>query len=102
MNKPQPQIIDLTIPAAPEKTALKPIELVGCLQDYIFEDKDNSYKFRFNTPEKYLYDSFLNNAKIIKRLTVLGGRAYPVLSGMSLIEVDGIVFLGWWNDGVVS
>ncbi len=100
-NKLQPQIIDLTVPAASEKPTPKPIKLIGCFQDYLYE---SSHKFQFDTPpeESYVYLSHLNNAKIIKRLTVLGKSEYPILCGMSLIEVDGMVFLGWWNDGVLA
>lgn len=100
--KQNPQIIDLTIPAAPEKPAPKPIQLVGCFQDYLYNDP--SHKYQFDTPDEplRLYDPFLNNAKIIKRLALLNEKMYPILRGMSLIEVDGVVFLGWWNDGVVA
>lgn len=97
--KPQPQIIDLTKSQTP--AALKPIELVGCLQDFDFEDQD--HRFQFNTeggPSSF--DSTLKKAKTIKRLAILG-REYPHLKCMnlSLIEVDEVIFLGHWNDGVV-
>ena len=100
--KQSPQILDLTIPAAPEKPAPKPIQLVGCFQDYLYNDP--SHKYQFSTPldDRYEFRSHLNNAKIIKRLALLNEKMYPILRGMSLIEVDGVVFLGWWNDGVVA
>lgn len=93
-----PQIIDL---AATEPSKTKGIQLVGCLQDYFYE---SDHKFQFDTPDESLrsYGSHLNNAKIIKRLAILDEKMYLILKDMSLIEVDGCVFLGWWNDGVVA
>ncbi len=102
-QNPQTQIIDLTIPAATEKPAPKPIELISCLQDHIYMDDSRKFQFETQKDSKRVYSYVLNQAKIIKRLTVLDKDKYPFhLTGMSLIEVDGIVFLGWWNDGVVA
>lgn len=91
--KTQPQIIDLTKSQTP--AAFKPIELIGCLLDRNF---DEMYHYKFCTSD---YAYFANKTKTIKRLALLGNE-YPALKGLSLIDVDGVIFLGYWNDGVVS
>lgn len=99
--KQNPQIIDLTISADPVKPVPKPIELVGCFQDHLYDDLAHKYQFFTPLNDNYGFHSHLNNAKIIKRLALLNEKMYPILKGMSLIEIDGCVFLGWWNDGVL-
>lgn len=92
------EIIDLAAPLATQK---KKIELVACFKDFKF-NKDNACfdlnTYRFSDGD---YSYFLKDAKQIKRLSILNDHKYPKLQGMSLIEVDGAIFLGLWNDGVI-
>ena len=89
-----PTIVDLTTPA-PTAKILKPIELVACFQDYIYEDDAHKYQF-----ESSDFSHFLRGCNSIKRLATLEAK-YPTLKEFDLIEVDEMIFLGRWNDGIV-
>ena len=69
-----PEIIDLTQTLDP-KPALKPIFLECCLQDFFYKDGVGEHKYRFSKGD---YSRYLKTG------------------------VDGIIFMGKWNDGIVS
>lgn len=89
-------IVDLTNPPKKE-VKLTPIHLEQCLQDVA-------------GPKKFIvlngpggFDYFLARAQKITRLTTLRTDQYSFSAKeRDLIEVDGCIFLGKWNDGVVE
>ena len=91
-----PTIVDLTTPA-PTAKILKSIELVACFQDYVYQDNATN-KYQFSAGD---YSYFLRGCKSIKRLSKLPISKYSTLREFDLIEVDGAIFLGRWNDGIV-
>ena len=83
-------IIDLTEEQSQE-VKKKKIELVSCLQ-HGFNDNDEYYFYKGTQ-----YDVSLKNATKIRRLAKDAVGCF----GLDLIQVDKIVFLGYWNDGVI-
>lgn len=70
---------------------------MACLQSQKRKEWESYYFLNSN------YDQYLKDAKLIKRLAKL---EFPAYSGeiceLSLINVDNVIFLGEWNDGVVG
>ena len=87
------KIIDLTKIeiAAQEPKKPVPIELVACLQGS--KNAEGYYYFYVSD-----YDT-LRHAKIIKKISEL--EAYKLKDGLCLLDVDGLIFLAKWNDGVL-
>jgi len=96
MNKPI--IKDLTPPPAETKN-LKPIEIKGCLQASKLKESQNGlscYYFSENFTQSAC-KSMLTSAETITRLTRANVDSYKY----DLINVDGNVWWGFWNDGVL-
>ena len=86
-------ITDLTKPTMPTPPKLTPITLDSCLQD-------SDYRREFS---KCNYASYLKGAEKVTRLTTITTKYYLFHDcERDLIEVDGCIFLGQWNDGVVE
>lgn len=84
-------IKDLTFSTDDEKK-LKPIELVSCLQG----SKNEEGKHYFHTSEQG-YEKYIRIPKTISRVARNVNN-----ENHDLIICDGqIVFLGYWNDGVI-
>lgn len=89
MNKQiKPIIRDLTESKEPKK--LEPIQLLGCLQSR--SNKDGNYHF--------FKGDFRFSLKIAKQITrvIRAGDVYS----FDVIQVDGTLYYGYWNDGVVE
>ncbi|NBR07551.1 MAG: hypothetical protein EBT92_17545 [Planctomycetes bacterium] len=87
-------ITDLTKPTMPTPPKLKPITLDSCLQDSV-------YKREFSKGD---FTSYLKYASKVTRLTTITTTQYSSFRDYErdLIEVDGCIFIGQWNDGVVE
>lgn len=87
-------IVDLTKPET--STLPKPIVLAQCLQD-------SSGNKHFSGGD---FTNYLRSVKVITRLATLkaGSKEYSSFSEKEcdVIMVDGLLFLGQWNDGVVA
>ena len=100
-TKVGPEIIDLTQTLDP-KPALKPIFLECCLQDFFYKDGVGEHKYRFSKGD---YSHYLKTAiKVTRLVDFVATGQYDSFGRqkLDLISVDGIIFMGKWNDGIVS
>ncbi len=92
-----PKIIDPTENEETKQKVLTPIKLVSCLQRFPTKDIDS-------TKMNYFYKSeYLDTLNIADKI-ILCSRGCCLNSDgekLDLIIVDGHVFLGFWNDGVI-
>ena len=88
------KIIDLTEIGEDKVEPEKPIELVACLQST--KDDDGNFYFYKSNYEYSFYGDVKRLRKGNKSLSENSSEFYDVIS------VNGNLFLGHWNDGVVK
>ena len=85
------EIIDLTIKSSTEQKKKVPIKLIRCLQDC------NGATWHTDG-----YANYLRISERVIRISALSNYQNLPKDCTDLIEVDGCIFLGQWNDGVIE